>query len=176
MSSAISVHRPALTLVAAPSAPEPTWAWFCGHCAAPAPSGHPPAPDARVCRSCGLGLLLETRRDVLPSNKDAFLVADGALLVQAVSCKAERLLGVTEALAVNRPLSHLLVPADAEAQAPAEFAAMIASTVTADETVESIVRPWNTFGVRMRVRVARCGPPRAALLVFQAPRPRLRAV
>jgi PAS domain-containing protein len=172
----ISIHRPVLTLVATPSTPEPEWSWFCGRCAAPAPGSQAPAPNARVCPSCGFGLLLETRRDIVPNNRDAFLVADNALLVQAVSRKAESLLGVTEALAINRPLSHLLVPADAEAQTPARFAAMIAATVAADETAESIVRPWNTFGVRMRVRVARCGPPRAALLVFQPPRPRLRAV
>ncbi|HEV2974613.1 MAG TPA: hypothetical protein VGX69_06400, partial [Solirubrobacteraceae bacterium] len=37
------------------------------------------------------------------------------------------------------------------------------------------VRPWNTFGVRIRARIAACGPPRAALLVLEAhlnaPRP-----
>jgi hypothetical protein len=39
------------------------------------------------------------------------------------------------------------------------------------------VRPWNTFGVRMRARIATCGPPRAALIVLDSGRgPALRAV
>jgi hypothetical protein len=39
------------------------------------------------------------------------------------------------------------------------------------------VRPWNTFGVRMRARIATCGPPRAALIVLDSGRsPTLRAV
>ena len=70
---------------------------------------------ARVCRSCGLGVMLETRRDIVPTHRDAFLVIDSSLLVQAMSWRAETLLSVTEASAVNRPVVQLLVPADAEA-------------------------------------------------------------
>jgi hypothetical protein len=33
------------------------------------------------------------------------------------------------------------------------------------------VRPWNTFGVRMRAKIAMCGPPRAALIVLDDDRP-----
>jgi hypothetical protein len=33
--------------------------------------------------------------------------------------------------------------------------------------VSAFVRPWNTFGVRLRARVASCGPPRAALVVLE---------
>ena len=45
------------------------------------------------------------------------------------------------------------------------------------ETSRSFVRPWNTFGVRMRARIATCGPPRAALVVLENARPpALRAV
>ena len=29
------------------------------------------------------------------------------------------------------------------------------------EVTRSFVRPWNTFGVRMRAKIAMCGPPRA---------------
>ena len=34
------------------------------------------------------------------------------------------------------------------------------------EPVHAFVRPWNTFGVRLRARIAPCGPPRAALVVL----------
>ena len=107
--------RPALRLVQPADAEPVEFTWFCGHCAAPARGDQPPAPMARVCRSCGLGVMLETRRDIAPSHRDAFLVIDSSLLVQAMSWRAETLLGVTEDSAVNRPVMQLLVPADAEA-------------------------------------------------------------
>lgn len=103
-------------------------------------------------------------------------MVDNGLLVQGLSRKAETLLDVTEAMTINRPISQLLVPADAEAQASSGLASMVASAIATNEALETIVRPWNTFGVRLRVRVAPCGPPQAALLVFQPPRPQLRAV
>jgi hypothetical protein len=155
------------------------WLWFCGHCAAPSPGGAPPPPNGRVCASCGLGLLLEAREDAVPAEADAFLVVDSSLLIQAVSARAETFLDVTEERTVNKPIARLLVPADAEAQGRASFAAAIAQAADgADhETTFHFVRPWNTFGVRTRARIATCGPPRAALVVLEsgAP-PRLRAV
>jgi PAS domain-containing protein len=164
----ISDLRPALRLVQ-PAVDQPVeFVWFCGHCAAPARGDQPPAPLARVCRSCGLGVMLETRRDVAPSHDDAFLVIDSSLLVQAMSWQAETLLGMTEDSAVNRPVAQFLTPADAEAGRPARFAAALAEAAAgADEPVSAFVRPWNTFGVRLRARVASCGPPRAALVVLE---------
>jgi PAS domain-containing protein len=167
-------QRPALRLVE-DTASELGFAWFCGHCAAPSPHAEPPAPNQRVCTSCGLGLLLESRQDLMPSARDAFLVVDSQLLVQALSRRAETLLGVTEELAVNRPIAELLVPADAEAQGSTRLAAAVSEALIDDEPVNVFVRPWNTFGVRMRVRIGPCGPPRAALLVLDDG-PRLRAV
>jgi PAS domain-containing protein len=176
--TALNGSRPALRLVQGKADQAIEWAWFCGHCAAPAPSDQAPAPTARVCRSCGLGLLLEARRDVVPSDRDAFLVIDSALLIQAMSRRAQTLLAVSEEEAVNRPVAELLVPADAEAQAQAGFAAAIVEAARgADDPASVFVRPWNTFGVRMRARIASCGPPRAALVVLQGPgHRRLRAV
>lgn len=172
--------RPALRLVqGAQQVPaEVEWSWFCGHCAAPAPTSSPPPPDARVCPSCGFGLLLETRRDTAPSPRDAFLVIDSAMLVQAMSRRAQALLDLTEADAVNRPVAELLVTADAEAQAPTGFAgAIVNAAAGGEDAVTAFVRPWNTFGVRMRAKIAPCGPPRAALVVLEdAQARRLRAV
>lgn len=168
------IERPALRLVEGGlDDSQTTWLWFCGHCAAPSPSGSAPPPNARVCSSCGLGLLLEARQDVVPDARDAFLVVDSALLVQAMSREAQSLLGVTEELGINKPVSELLVPADAEAQGPTGFAAAIAEAADGEalELTRSFVRPWNTFGVRMRARIATCGPPRAALIVLESGRP-----
>jgi hypothetical protein len=122
-------------------------------------------------------LLLEAREDVVPAARDAFLVVDASLLVQGLSFHAERLLAVAEELAVNRPVVELLVPADAEARGPASLAGAVVEAVAGgNEPVQTIVRPWNTFGVRMRARIAPCGPPRAALLVLESSPSRLRAV
>ncbi len=133
-----------------------------------------------MCNSCGLGLLLETRQDAVPTERDAFLVVDSSLLVQAMSREAQNFLGMSEELAINKPVGDLLVPADAEAQGRTGFAAAIAQASDGQdpETARSFVRPWNTFGVRMRARIATCGPPRAALVVLEQgnPRTRLRAV
>src|SRR5580658_1723522 len=109
-----SSNRPALKLVHGALDEASEWSWFCGHCAAPSPGGEAPAPNARVCRSCGLGLLLETPADTAPADRDAFLIVDSALLVHAMSERAETMLGVREDVAVNRPLEELLVTADAE--------------------------------------------------------------
>lgn len=165
--------RPVLRLVEAPGAEPVEFTWFCGRCAAPAHRAQPPSPTARVCRSCGLGVMLETRKDIAPSHRDAFLVIDNSLLVQAMSSRAETLLGVTEDDAVNRPVIQLLVPADAEAGRPSGFAAaLLEAAAGADQPVSAFVRPWNTFGVRLRARIASCGPPRAALVVLQDPQAR----
>jgi PAS domain-containing protein len=112
--------------------------------------------------------MLEAPSDLVPRTQDAFLVLDSALRVQAMSRRAETLLGVPEDLAVDCPVGDLLVPADAEAEAPGRFATAVAdAALSSDACTHVFVRPWKTFGVRMRARVAPCGPPRAALLVLE---------
>lgn len=171
--------RPALKLVQGAQQETPVkWVWFCGHCAAPAPGDGPPAPVARVCGSCGLGLMLEARSEIIPDDRDAFLVVDSALLIQGLSRHAEQLLAVNEEMAINRAVGELLVSADAETGGPGSLAGAVAEAVGGDEPVISkFVRPWNTFGVRMRARIGACGPPRAALIVLESsPSRTLRAV
>ena len=150
----------------------------CGYCAARWQNNEPPRPVARVCRSCGLGLLLYAREDAAPGERDAFLVVDRSLRVQALSRCAETLLGVCEEAAVQRPVGELLVCADAQAQSSGALVDAIMN-VNADSgrPVGVMVRPAGTFGLRMRGRIARCGPPRAALIVLQnLTNSRLRAV
>jgi PAS domain-containing protein len=171
-------QRSALTLVSGGRDTPEIFRWFCGHCAAPSPGGAAPPPTARVCTRCGLGLLLETREDAVPDPRDAFLVVDSRLLVQAMSREAQTLLGLPEEDAVDRPVSELLVPADAEGEPRGGLAAAIAEAASGDgPDGRAFIRPWNTFGVRMRARIATCGPPRAALIVLDTGRgPSLRAI
>ncbi len=119
-------------------------------------------------------MLLETRADAVPGPDDAFVVVDARLLIQAVSREAQRLLAISEEDAIDTPVSELLICADAESPNRTGFAAAIADAAQGrePETARSFVRPWNTFGVRMRAKIAMCGPPRAALIVFGDDRPR----
>jgi len=147
----------------APARSEPR-VQFCGHC-----GRRPATPDhsSRVCPSCSLGLLLEARADAAPGPGDAFLVLDSSLSVCAVSDTAERLLATVETDAVNRHVTQLIVPADAEAQGPSNLAVAITWAARGDDATRTVVvRPANTFGVRMSARITSCGPPSAALVVF----------
>ncbi|HEU4702651.1 MAG TPA: hypothetical protein VFS37_09235 [Conexibacter sp.] len=142
--------------------------WFCGHCGAPPPNNETPAPPARVCGECGLGLLLEARADVAPKSEDPFVIVDGSLHVCAMSSASESLLAVAETDVINRPITEILTPADAEASGPESLAGAIMHAAGGEDEVRRLmVRPANVFGVRMPLRVGACGPPRAALIVLE---------
>jgi len=143
-------------------------AWFCGHCGERPPVSSAPAPYARVCSSCGLGLLLEAAADAAPDAGDAFLVLDRSLSVCAVSGGAETLLATSETEAVNQHVTALLVPAESEAQSGSLAAAVTVAAGGDGGPASVFVRPANLFGVRLRARIAHCGPPQAALLVFES--------
>jgi hypothetical protein len=140
---------------------------FCSHCGVEPTAAEASSPT-RVCAGCGLGLLLGCSAGVAPAAGEAFVVIDDSLSVCAVSAAAEKLLATLETEAVNHPITRLLVPADAEGNAGANLAAAITWAARGDGGVyRTVVRPANTFGVRMNARIAACGPPRAALLVFE---------
>jgi hypothetical protein len=167
MAAARTANRPMLRVVEPTTGGSAEWSWFCGHCGAQ-PSARTPAPIARVCDACGLGLLLEARSDAAPTIDEAFLVIDSSLAVQAMSRRAELLLGVREEQAVNCHVSELLIPADSEGVEPVGLAVAITRAARGDEdALRTVVRPSNTFGVRLQARIATCGPPRAALLVLR---------
>jgi PAS domain-containing protein len=112
--------------------------------------------------------LLQSSGEVAPNSGDAFLVLDSSLSVCAVSEAAEALLVAQETEAVNRHITELLVPADAEAQGRENLAVAVTWAARGDGATRRVtVRPANTFGVRLSARIASCGPPRAALLVFE---------
>jgi hypothetical protein len=153
---------PHLRLVPAVAEPQPQKT-FCGHC------GAEPDTDihGRVCESCGLGVLLTANADAAPSPTDPFKVVDGSLCVCAVSRLAEELLGTDETEAVNRHLSEFLVPADAEAASAENLMDLVINAASdSAEAHVAVVRPPDEFGIRFRVQVGACGPPRAALLVL----------
>jgi hypothetical protein len=113
-------------------------------------------------------LVLNTRADAAPEPGAAFLVIDNSMSVCAVSAAAEELLACSETDAVNRHLTELLVPADAEADVGHNLAVAVTWAAGGDEVPRvATVRPANIFGVRLRTRIASCGPQPAALLVFE---------
>lgn len=121
-----------------------------------------------MCWDCGLGLILEAPADVAPNAGDAFLVLDRALAVCAVSYGAERLLATSEPDAVNRHVTDLLMPAAAEEKGGESLSVAVAWAARGDDGIRTtVVRPANTFGIRLTARVASCGPPRAALVVLE---------
>jgi hypothetical protein len=162
--------RPALRLVA-PAELEPVIpnVVFCSHCGTrPSTSSKHATPDSRVCGECGLGLILEAAEDIAPRAGDAFLVLDRVLSVCGVSRGAERLLDTSEPDAVNRHVTQLLMPADAEEKRGESLSVAVAWAARGDGAVRTTtVRPANTFGIRLTARIAGCGPPQAALLVLE---------
>ena len=62
-------------------------------------------------------------------------------------------------------------PVFVDTPAPDPAAIAEAAQGIESDVARSFVRPWNTFGVRMRAKIAMCGPPRAALIVLDDDRP-----
>jgi PAS domain-containing protein len=142
---------------------------FCGHCGKPPESGAAPEVGSRVCTRCNLGLLLDAPAALAPKANDAFLVVDRSLAICALSRRAEKMLGLREVDAVDRHVTELLVPADAEAQGPHALSALLveaASGVTQD-AARAVLRPVDEFGVRFAARVGPCGPAPGALVVLE---------
>ena len=81
---------------------------------------------------------------------------------------AERLLATSEPDVVNRHVSDLLMPAEAEEKNGTEPVRRgRLGGPRRRRTRTTVVRPANTFGIRLTARIASCGPPRAALLVLE---------
>ena len=140
---------------------------FCSHCAKSPPGGVAPEVGSRVCTSCGLGLLLEAPEALAPKARDAFITIDKSLAVQGLSKRAEKLLGLREIDALDKRVTDLLVPADAEAAGPHHLGALLVEAAGGVEEVsEMVVRPADEFGVRFAARIGPCGPTPGALVVL----------
>lgn len=94
------------------------------------------------------------------------MIVDSSLAVQAMSARAERMLRVRENRAVNRHVMQFLLPADAVASS--RFAAAITRAARGEGPPSRVhVRPATTFATLLYARIAKCGPPHAALVVFE---------
>jgi hypothetical protein len=138
---------------------------FCGHCGRQ-PEDSEASGRSRVCEACGLGLLLHASADAAPNQDDPFVVVDRTLAICAVSRQAERLLSISETDAVNRHVSDVLVPADADGASENLATALIFAARGESAARNIVVRPTNDFGVRYWARIGQCGPVPAALVVL----------
>ena len=118
-----------------------------------------------------MGLLLQAQGAIAPSTSEPFVVIDGQLRLRAVSQLAEKLVGVSELSAVGRALHEFLEPAERRPHAEAELNALLRNVAlgSAQPRGTAVLRPRATFGVRHGVRIGRCEPGRAALIVFEEP-------
>ncbi len=138
--------------------------WFCDACGAPASNAGPPLPMARTCSACARGVLVEAAEELAPEEGDAFLLVDESLTVAACSQAAEALLDRESLIGLR--CGELLEVASLEAHG-ASLAAVVAAAAHGEAEPRALtVRPVGEFGVRHRLRIGTCGPPRAALLVF----------
>jgi len=151
----------------APAAPRVA---FCGHCGKPPADGLVPQVGSRVCIRCNLGLLLDAPAAIAPKANEAFVVVDRALAVCGLSRRAEKVLGVREVDVVDRHVTDLLIPADAESAAGRPHglsAVLVAATLGSEEPATMVLRPADEFGVRFTARVGPCGPSPGALVVLE---------
>lgn len=142
---------------------------FCSRCGEPAEA--PPRAErtptvTRVCRICGMGLLLSCLREALPGAGAAFVIATVELRVSAVSESAELVLG-EESRLLGTPLTELLVSPLGETHlARAAGRAALRSREPVVLPVRGVSDRARSAGM-LAARVSTCGPPRAALVTVE---------
>ena len=137
---------------------------FCGHCAS-----RPSAEEVstRVCTSCHLGVIISAPETLAPAPGEPFLIVDGKLHICALSREAEKILGLVETDVVNRQLTDVLMPADAEAAGIEGLVSIVVHAARGDGTVRDlVVRQAGEWGIRWFTRIGPCGAPSAALMVL----------
>jgi hypothetical protein len=133
---------------------------FCSRCGRPASQ----AAGDRVCRACGLGLLLWCPEHAAPGPAGAFLVVGHDLRVRAVSEAGEGLFGPEHGAIGSFVLMLMESPLGPD---------RLARTIR-----RAALRPGPATDVRLRAagsddpfalgQVVTCGPPRAALISVAA--------
>jgi hypothetical protein len=140
---------------------------FCSRCGHP--SEDPPGrlgTDERVCRRCGMGMMLTCGRDALPGAAAAFAVVTFELAVSAVSVAGEKILGREQSIVGVHLLELLTSPMGDE-----QLAGQVGRA--AQRACEPVVLPVRLRSERagsvgtMAARIATCGPPRAALVTVE---------
>lgn len=143
---------------------------FCGRCGEPAldpPIGDmPPLLEQRVCGVCGMGILLRCNPDALPGAGRAFLIADHALEIAAVSEAAEAIFAKEEEL-VGTDVMDVLTSTVGDrrlAKTVARAALRVHDAVTVPARLKG---PQADAVGTMACRISTCGPPRAALIAVE---------
>lgn len=141
---------------------------FCSRCAATAdePEGQAlPYGFDRVCDRCGMGVMLSTPRKALPSPGGAFLIVTRDGKISAVSEPAEKLVG-EEAGLLGMPVTTAVTSPEDE---PRLVRSLARAAGGGREIVEGPLVHVGHGGKpsKLNVRIASCGPPRAALLVLE---------
>ena len=160
----------ALGAVAGLAGTQRPWVAFCARCGVAPSEAKPGWPQAfsRVCACCGMGLVLRAPEEVAPAAGEAFLVADRALAVCAVSETAEPSLGITEPFAIGRLVTEVLVPEGDPADERGLVMLIRRALLDGGAPQRTDVRVAGDELDVVRVRVGPCGPPRAALIVLEA--------
>jgi PAS domain-containing protein len=142
---------------------------FCSRCGQPSeePPGRPThLLRERVCRNCGMGLMLACFRDALPGAAAAFLVVTVELQVSAVSEAAEHIFGLEQDL-VGSPLLDLLTSPLGDDRLSG-LVGQAAGRPRETEILPVRSRDETGLGVgTMAARISTCGPPRAALVTVE---------
>lgn len=120
----------------------------------------------RVCERCGMGIMLTGPRKALAGAGAAFLVISRDGKISAVSEAAERLLGDEQTL-IGTPLTSSITSSQGDDQ----FVRLLARAAGGGREVTDVRVVAAAPAARrlgpLRVRIASCGPPRAALLVLE---------
>lgn len=142
---------------------------FCSRCGAPAeePPGRPDVLQAeRVCRRCGMGLMLTCSRDALPGARASFLVVRFDLSISAVSEAGEKVFGNEDEL-IGRPLLDVLTSPLGDDRL-ARHVGQAAQRAYDAVVLPVRLRAAPTARVRtLAGRIGTCGPPRAALVTAE---------
>jgi hypothetical protein len=140
---------------------------FCSRCGHP--SGEPAGQvelRGRVCRRCGMGMLLQCSRDALPGEAASFVIATFELTLTAVSQAGEKVLGKEDERVGGNLLDLLTSPLGDD---------LLARNVSqaAQRACDPVVMPVRLLTENARkvgtlaARIATCEPPRAALVVVE---------
>jgi hypothetical protein len=140
---------------------------FCSRCGQPSdePAGRPDL-RRRICRRCGMGMMLSCSREALPGAAAAFVICTYDLTVTAVSQAGERIFGKEERVVGNHLLELVTCPLGDDQLARH-------AGVAAQRACEPLVMPLRLVSPKTRrvgtlaARIATCGPPRAALVTVE---------
>ena len=148
---------------------------FCSYCGFP-PMGRWQSPAHRVCMRCEIGTVLRAPPGLQPRFYEPFVIIDQGLRLQAVSRQAEVMLRVDEPAAVDVPLAELLVCRTDQDQI--DLAGQVGRAIGGSRLTPRVeLRTVGDSAIEVVARIAGCGPPPAAVLIFtplRTPRTRRR--